>query len=74
MVGFEKVEKRRVPFAAQCKYTKYTGCRKIYVFQVGRSCREKSQESRKNKIKNIGGSLQRYMGLKVQTFHHVFFK
>jgi hypothetical protein len=31
---------------------------------------EKSQESLKNKIKNIGGggSLQRYMGLKVQLF------
>jgi hypothetical protein len=37
--------------------------------------REKSQESRKNKIKNTGGgSLQRYMDLKVQTFYHVFFK
>jgi hypothetical protein len=37
---------------------------------------EKSQESRKNKIKNIGGGglFQRYMGLKVQTFQHVFFK
>jgi hypothetical protein len=32
------------------------------------SCREKSQESRKNKIKNIGGeSLQIYMG-------YIFFK
>jgi hypothetical protein len=39
------------------------------------ACREKSQESRKNKIKNTGGgSLQRYMDLKVQTFYHVFFK
>jgi hypothetical protein len=40
------------------------------------SCREKSQESRKNKIKNVGGrgSLQKYMSLKVQTFHHVFFQ
>jgi hypothetical protein len=24
MVGFEKVEKRRVPFAVKCKYTKCT--------------------------------------------------
>jgi hypothetical protein len=38
------------------------------------SCRERYQESRKNKIKIQGGSLQRYMGLKVQTFHHVFLK
>jgi hypothetical protein len=34
------------------------------------SCREKSQESQKNKIKNVGEG----GGLKVQTFHHVFFK
>jgi hypothetical protein len=52
----------------------YTGCRKINVFQgeglVGKNLRNLE----KIKIKNIGGSLQRYMGLKVQTFHHVFLK
>jgi hypothetical protein len=41
----------------------YTGCRKINVFK---SCREKSQESRKNKIKNIEGVF--YIDLKVQSF------
>jgi hypothetical protein len=36
MVGFEKVGKRRVPFAVQCKYTKCTYCReqKILVVNV----------------------------------------
>jgi hypothetical protein len=36
MVGFEKVGKRRVPFAVQCKYTKCTiqPCLKYYLLVV----------------------------------------
>jgi hypothetical protein len=51
-----------------------TGCRKINVFQVGGLVGKNLRNLEKNKIKNIEGYLQRYMGLKVQTFHHVFFK
>jgi hypothetical protein len=52
----------------------YTGCRKINVFQVGGLVGKNLRNLEKIKKKYMGGSLQRYMGLKVQTFHHVFFK
>jgi hypothetical protein len=53
---------------------KYTGCRKTNVFQVGGLGGKNLRNLEKIKLKIQGGSLQRYMGLKVQAFHHVFFK
>jgi hypothetical protein len=48
-----------------------TGCRKINIFQVG-ACREKSQESRKNKIKNIGGDFTKIYESEGSNFSSCF--
>jgi hypothetical protein len=56
------------------KFEQHTGCRKINVFQVGGLVGKDLRNLEKIKLKIYGGSLQRYMGRKVQTCHHVFFK
>jgi hypothetical protein len=49
-----------------------TGCRKINVVQVGG--REKSQESRKNQIKNIEGVFTKVYGSEGSNFSKCFFQ
>jgi hypothetical protein len=48
-----------------------TGCRKINVFQVG-GLVGKTQESRKNKIKNIGGVFTKIYGSEGSNFSSCF--
>jgi hypothetical protein len=60
-----------IPYKFLALHILLQNCNKIYLIQ--------QLQYVINKIKNIlggggGVSLQRYMGLKVQTFHHVFFK